>query len=483
MFKQIAVLIPTYKRASRLQSLIDNFTKTSKDSELYFVVHPKDTETIKTLDQLSEGYFFNVLKNSGEYVECINYGVAKTKEPFIFCGADDIEFSNRWDIKLLGSFKDDKVNVTGGIDDWTCSRSGVHISHPLIRRKYIDEQGACFNNKGELYYSGYKHYQCDIEMEQVAWARNCFKLNKDVTIGHNHFVNKKADHDETYDRSFTVFKQDQDLFDSRKKYYEWWDTKMLHQGKAVRASDFKRLSVIMPIWNCEDYTRKTIDSLLKNTLHPYELILIDDNSTEFNGKELLADLEKQAREKFLIVKTIANKEQKYCNANWNKGVELATGDYIAIINSDIEFETPEWDDYLMENIDLGYDLVNPFQSDHIYPGKPYQLPPPSDFLYRMNIRGACYMLSKEFAKKMFPIPERYIHWCGDNYLSRNAKTFMFDIRVSIYHYISRSGAKVDQKKFWKMVRQDALNWQEDSGEDFSEVINNCNKRLKQLGVK
>jgi len=101
----------------------------------------------------------------------------------------------------------------------------------------------------------------------------------------------------------------------------------------------------------------------------------------------------------------------------------------------------------------------------------------------MNIRGACYMLSKEFAKKMFPIPERYIHWCGDNYLSRNAKTFMFDIRVSIYHYISRSGAKVDQKKFWKMVRQDALNWQEDSGEDFSEVINNCNKRLKQLGVK
>jgi glycosyltransferase involved in cell wall biosynthesis len=292
-------------------------------------------------------------------------------------------------------------------------------------------------------------------------------------------VNKKAEKDATYSHSFKVFADDEAKYKERSKKYEWWSVRDLHQGRAIPSEyRMKRLSVIMPIWNCKEYVEKTFASLMEQTNHPYELILIDDCSTEFDGEAYIEELAERARERFLTVKTVCNKEQRYCNSNWNKGVELATGDYIAIINSDIEFQTHDWDDYLIENIDLGYQLVNPYQSDRIYPDKPYMKPPHEDFLYRLNIRGACFMLSRDFAKQVFPIPKQLTHWTADNYISRKAKDFMYDIRVSIYHHISKSGEKVDQCKFWTMVQKDVFEYVKLTGDDMSLVANNCAKNVK-----
>ncbi len=479
---KICVLIPTYKRPEKLKELVNNFYLFSTQSKLYFIIDPSDKKTIAELKSIQQKtkYDFEIFEVVGEYVKAINLGVKLTKEPFVFCGADDILFTADWDLKLLKVMADETINVTGGIDDWTCSKSGVHVSHPLIRRSYIDGIGSYWGGNEGVYFSGYKHYQCDIELEQLAWARNCFRLCKEVTIYHNHYVNHKVSDDETYKKSRLSLKDDSELYNKRAKNFEVWDTQKLHQGYAVESKYIKkRLSIVMPIWNCEEYVIKTIKSLVANTKHKYELILIDDKSTEFNGEKLLKKLKEMAlKGGFINVITEANKEQKYCNANWNRGVELSTGNYIAIINSDIEFLTLEWDDYLIENIDFGYDLASPFQKDRVYPGEPYMLPPPTDVCHKMHLRSACFMLSKQFAKKVLPIPSRYTHWCGDNYISYNAKTWLFDIRVAIYHYISKSGEKVDQLKFWKMVKQDCVNWGQDSVEDMTQIIANCDKRIE-----
>lgn len=474
MMIDIAVLIPTYGRSKKLNSVVKNFYKYSKISNLYFIIDPEDTESVEWLKTSNQKGFIV----SGEYVEAINFGYKNTTEPYIFCGADDIEFTKDWDIKLVKNFEDEDINITGGIDDWICSRAGIHISHPLVRREYIKKIGGCLGQKDAIYYSGYKHYHCDIELEQVAWSRGCIKVDEKVTIKHNHFVNNKVENDATYQRSYQMLRADTELYNLRKKHFEFWLTEGIHSGKKI-VSPYrkKRLSIVMPTWNCKNYVDKTIDSLLEKTFHKYEIIVIDDCSSEFD-KDYLYEIENKLSQEFLKVTVIRNSEQRFCNYNWNKGVKLATGDYIAVINSDIEFETDEWDDYLIENIDLGYELVNSFQNDRIY-NHPYMKPPHEDFLFRLNIRGACYMLSREFADKVFPIPKQLTHWCGDNFISQHARNFMYDIRVVIYHHISKSGEKVPQKDFWLMVQKDVKEYKKlYPSDDISPVENTIRKNIE-----
>ena len=42
-------------------------------------------------------------------------------------------------------------------------------------------------------------------------------------------------------------------------------------------------SVIVPVWNVEKYIKKCIDSILDQTFKDFELILIDDGSTDSSG--------------------------------------------------------------------------------------------------------------------------------------------------------------------------------------------------------
>ena len=45
-----------------------------------------------------------------------------------------------------------------------------------------------------------------------------------------------------------------------------------------------KVSVVMPVYNSEKYLANTIESLLQQTLEDFELIIIDDASTDLTGK-------------------------------------------------------------------------------------------------------------------------------------------------------------------------------------------------------
>ena len=52
--------------------------------------------------------------------------------------------------------------------------------------------------------------------------------------------------------------------------------------KVIDKSDIK-ISVIVPVYNCEKYLRKCISSILNQSFKDLELILIDDGSTDSSG--------------------------------------------------------------------------------------------------------------------------------------------------------------------------------------------------------
>ncbi len=90
------------------------------------------------------------------------------------------------------------------------------------------------------------------------------------------------------------------------------------------------VSIIMPVYNSSKYVISAIESVFSQSYKDYELIIINDGSTD-NSKELIIDYLKQNKDK--DVKYIYQ-ENKGASAARNKGIELAKGEYIAFLDAD-----------------------------------------------------------------------------------------------------------------------------------------------------
>ena len=89
-----------------------------------------------------------------------------------------------------------------------------------------------------------------------------------------------------------------------------------------------KFSLIVPIFNVEKYLRKCLDSLANQEYENYEVILVDDGSTDSCGKMVDAYVEK-----YSIFKAIHKINEGLGEAR-NSGIEIASGDYIIFVDSD-----------------------------------------------------------------------------------------------------------------------------------------------------
>jgi glycosyltransferase involved in cell wall biosynthesis len=89
-----------------------------------------------------------------------------------------------------------------------------------------------------------------------------------------------------------------------------------------------KISVIVPVYNVENFIRKCIDSILNQTFTNLEIILVNDGSTDNSGKICEEYAKKDKR---IIVIQQKNRGQ---SAARNAGLDIATGDYIGFVDSD-----------------------------------------------------------------------------------------------------------------------------------------------------
>lgn len=89
-----------------------------------------------------------------------------------------------------------------------------------------------------------------------------------------------------------------------------------------------KVSVIVPVYNVQDYVEECIKSILNQTLADFEVICIDDGSKDNSGKILdrLAQMDRRIR--------VIHKENTGYGNTVNVGLKQAKGEYIAIIESD-----------------------------------------------------------------------------------------------------------------------------------------------------
>lgn len=102
------------------------------------------------------------------------------------------------------------------------------------------------------------------------------------------------------------------------------------------AFDEKKVSVIVPNYNYGRYLKRRVKSILRQTYPIFELILLDDSSTD-GSQEVILEIQRMVKARYpqVQVKTILNeKNTGQPIRQWLKGVEEARGDYVWIAEAD-----------------------------------------------------------------------------------------------------------------------------------------------------
>ena len=112
-----------------------------------------------------------------------------------------------------------------------------------------------------------------------------------------------------------------------------------------------KLSVIIPIYNGEKFIRKSIDSVLNQTVSDLELILVDDGSKDNSGKICDEYAQKDSRIK------VIHKENVGVSAARNDGISTAQGEYIGFVDADDWIEPNMFEDLIEKAQASSSDIV------------------------------------------------------------------------------------------------------------------------------
>lgn len=225
------------------------------------------------------------------------------------------------------------------------------------------------------------------------------------------------------------------------------------------------VSIIVPVYNAEKTIERCISSILNQTYKDFELLLLDDGSTDASGEICDACAGKDARIRVL------HKENSGVSDTRNQGIAMARGEYLQFLDSD-DWITPEATGFFVG-------AATKYQCDMVI----------ADF-YRVvgervsqkgNIEEEGIMDRAEYAANMMQKPadfyygvlwnkfykrsiiEKYqlkmdtsISWCEDFMFNmeyvRHIHT-IYAIKVPVYYYVKTKGSLVSQGLSMKKVIQ------------------------------
>ncbi|MBU1160254.1 MAG: glycosyltransferase [Patescibacteria group bacterium] len=110
-----------------------------------------------------------------------------------------------------------------------------------------------------------------------------------------------------------------------------------------------KITVLMPVYNCEKYLNEAIDSILNQTFKDFEFLIINDGSID-------KSLEIIKKYKDNRIKIINNEKNLGIVKTLNRGLKLASGKYIARMDAD-DISMPERFEKQIEFLEKNTDIV------------------------------------------------------------------------------------------------------------------------------
>ena len=212
------------------------------------------------------------------------------------------------------------------------------------------------------------------------------------------------------------------------------------------------VSIIIPVFNCEEYINKCINSLISQTYRNIEIVLIDDGSTDRSG--ILCDNLTKMDERIIVF----HKKNEGVSSARNKGLELIKGKYVLFVDAD-DYVEDNYVETLIKNLSsnemvvCGYYeeyvndsvIMNTFKSNKVITNNQAQ-----QLVYSDRGFGG-YLWNKVFLKEII-VKEKLrfnekIYMCEDQLFVINYLLFVTKILVLnsvLYHYRMRKSSMVWQ---------------------------------------
>lgn len=108
-------------------------------------------------------------------------------------------------------------------------------------------------------------------------------------------------------------------------------------------------SIIIPVYNCEQYIKRCIESLKKQTFRDFEVLIIDDGSTD-NSKKIIEHFIQDDKHFIYLYKNNAG-----VSSARNLGLSQSKGNYVIFIDSDDWVEPTLLEE--IYNIGNSYDII------------------------------------------------------------------------------------------------------------------------------
>lgn len=204
------------------------------------------------------------------------------------------------------------------------------------------------------------------------------------------------------------------------------------------------VSVIVPVYNTSSYLSQCIDSILKQSFKAFELLLIDDGSSDISPEICDQYAQKDARVH------VAHKANGGVSSARNLGIELSVGKYIVFIDSDDYID----DDYLsdmMNHVQEQFDnrekelLVFDYQpfSEAGFSERKY----PIAFSADLTLGGMTIEEFKEFVFDFRIFPPYCKLYCSD-IIKKNKIYFDTELRsAEDFHFNSKYIEKIDRIRY------------------------------------
>ena len=147
------------------------------------------------------------------------------------------------------------------------------------------------------------------------------------------------------------------------------------------------LSVIIPVYNVEDYVARCIESVLNQTYNHLEVILVDDGSKDDSGRICDEFAVKDPRVR------VIHKENGGLSSARNVGIDSASGEYITFVDSDDWIEADGYEHLmdLMERYQVKLVCGGNYNVDGVTGQRTFALCPDKEEV----------LTSEEFVRRMF----------------------------------------------------------------------------------
>lgn len=152
------------------------------------------------------------------------------------------------------------------------------------------------------------------------------------------------------------------------------------------------LSIIVPVYNmaADNKLNFCMDSLVNQTVSDFEIIAVDDASTD-NSLEILRDYESRYPD---FVKVISYPDNRHQGGARNEGMRHASGEWISFIDSDDWVTRDYFEKLLNKAEETGADVVGTFYSvvsEHTYE---------VGYVPKTNLPDYCGILNEDLHKKL-----------------------------------------------------------------------------------